>query len=361
MRWIVFGLLVVAAGCDDGESSAPDQPVDASMPGPDEGPPPPDSGLAFPEGFMFGTATAGFQVEMGCPTVPAEDCEDRHSDWYQFITSPETLESSTAHLSGEPPSGGPGHWELYEQDFDLARDELKNNAYRLSIEWSRIFPVATDDADDPESLRALADETAIQHYHSVLAALRARDMTPLVTVNHYTLPDWLHDGVSCHVDASSCSHRGWVDKDRTVREIAKFAGFLAREFGDEVDLWVTLNEPFALLLPGYLIPNAERTNPPARTLAIEDALTVLEGLVEAHARIYDAIHANDEVARVGVVYNLTPARPKDPENPLDVEAAHEALTWTFSEFFADPSRVDALSSLVDVDSVHGTHWLDGLP
>ncbi len=45
---------------------------------------------------------------------------------------------------------------------------------------------------------------------------------------------------------------------------------------------------------------------------------------------------------------------------LDVEAAYEELKWSFSEFFADPSRVDALSALVDVDAVHGTHWLDGL-
>jgi len=276
---------------------------------------------AFPEGVLFGTATAGFQVEMGCPTLPAQACEDRNSDWYAFITSEDTLGSGTAHLSGEAPSTGPGHWELYEQDFDLARDALHNNAYRMSIEWSRIFPEATDEAEDMDALRALADPEALAHYHAMLAALLARGLTPLVTVNHYTLPRWIHDGVGCHLSPADCAPRGWLDRERTVREIARYAAFLADEFGEEVDLWVTLNEPFALLLPGYLLPSEERSNPPARQLAFEDAKTVLAGLVEGHARIYDAIHAHDDDARVGVVYNLTPARPKDPDNPVDVQAA----------------------------------------
>jgi len=66
-----------------------------------------------------------------------------------------------------------------------------------------------------------------------------------LTINHYTLPLWIHDGNACHQSLSTCTARGWLDKDRTVREIAKYAGFVAREFGAEVDLWATENEPFA--------------------------------------------------------------------------------------------------------------------
>lgn len=289
--------------------------------------------MAFPDDFMWGTAIAGFQVEMGCPTIAAEDCEDRKSDWYEFITRDETVNSATTFIHGDPPSSGPGYWELYDEDHARAKDVLNNNALRLSIEWSRIFPTATDAATTHEELKALADDGAVQHYRAIFASLKARGLTPLVTLNHYTLPTWIHDGVGCHLDVANCSPRGWLDKDRTVKEMAKYAGFCAREFGAEVDGWVTLNEPFAVLMPGYLLPSAERTNPPAVFFNIEGAPIVMLGLIEAHARMYDAIHANDtvdadgdgEAAQVGVVYAMVPVVPKDAANPVDVKAAENVF------------------------------------
>ena len=279
--------------------------------------------------FLFGTAVAGFQADMGCPTLPASECEDPSSDWYAFVTSPATVGDPATHLSGDPPSSGPGEWELYASDLDRARNELHNDAFRFSIEWSRIFPTATDGIEGYENLRAVANQKAIEHYHAVLAAARARGITPLVTLNHYTLPTWIHDAVGCHEDLDHCSPRGWLDRERTVREIAKYAGFVAREFGDEVDLWATLNEPFAVLMPGYVMPTEDRSNPPAVPLRFAEAKQVFVALVEAHARMYDAIKAGDHVdadgdgesSSVGVVYAMSPAVPKDPNDPLDVEAA----------------------------------------
>lgn len=293
----------------------------------------------FEDGFLFGTAVAGFQADMGCPTLPASECEDPSSDWYAFVTDPRTVASSSAHLSGDAPSAGPGEWELYEADLDRASGELNNDAFRFSIEWSRIFPTATDDLEGYDALKAAANPAALAHYHALLAAARARGITPLVTLNHYTLPLWIHDGVGCHLDFDHCSPRGWVDRERTVREIAKYAGFVAREFGDEVDLWATLNEPFAVLLPGYVMPTEERSNPPAVSLRTTEAKIVLRGLVEAHARMYDAVKANDhadadgdgETSRVGVVYPVTPALPKDPDSVLDREAAdHVFYLWNLA-------------------------------
>lgn len=293
----------------------------------------------FPEGFLFGTATAGFQVEMGCPTIPAEECEDRNSDWYEYITSKETLESGTTHLAGDPPSYGPGHWELYETDIELAATELHNNAFRISIEWSRIFPTATDDAQTMEDLEALADADAIDHYHDVFTAMRDNGITPLVTLNHYSLPTWIHDAVGCHTNFATCSPRGWVDRERTVREIAKYAGFVAREFGGEVDLWATLNEPFAVLFPGFIFPTEERSNPPAVVFQHDAALTVMVAQIEAHARMYDAVTENDtedadgdgDPAEVGLVYAMSPVRPMDPTNEEDVTGADNLFyLWTMA-------------------------------
>lgn len=312
IRLAPISLLLAVAACSD--------PTDAVAPPED---------LTFPEGFVFGTATAGFQVDMGCPTLSAAACEDPNSDWYAFVTSDEMKMDSINYLNGDPPSAGPGHWELFEQDFDLAKDELKTGGFRMSIEWSRIFPAQTDGVEGYEALKAIASPEAIDHYHKVFAALKARGIAPLVTLNHYTLPTWIHDGVGCHKDLAGCSPRGWVDKDRTVAEIAKYAGFVAQEFGGEVDRWATLNEPFALVLPGYLQPNPERTNPPAVLLKAAEAKIVVNALIEAHARMYDAVKAADKAdadgdggaSEVGVVYAMAPVEPLDPTFDLDVKAA----------------------------------------
>lgn len=288
-----------------------------------------DESAGFSGDFLFGAAIAGFQVDMGCPTLPADKCEDPNSDWYQFASSPETIADDATHLSGQPLSVSPGHWELYEHDYDLVKNELHGNAMRLSIEWSRIFPTATDDANDLAALAKLANPEAVAHYHAELSALKSRGLKPVVTLNHYTLPTWIHDAVGCHEDLDGCSPRGWLDADRTVREIAKYAGFVAAEFGAQVDLWVTENEPFAVVLPGYVLPSADRSNPPAVRLKFDEAKTVIKALVYAHAKMYDAIRWNDAVdadmdgktAEVGLVYSMAPVAPRDAGNPIDVEAA----------------------------------------
>jgi beta-glucosidase/6-phospho-beta-glucosidase/beta-galactosidase len=290
---------------------------------------PPPENLAFPKDFLFGAATAGFQVDMGCPTLPASECDDPNSDWYEYVTSPAMKADSSTHLTGEPLSVSPGHWELYEDDLDLLEKQLHAGAFRFSFEWSRIFPKATDGVDGYDALKAIANAPAIAHYHAVLASLKKRGVVPLVTLNHYTLPNWIHDGVGCHIDLDKCTKRGWLDASRTIQEIAKYAGFVAREFGAEVDLWATENEPFAVVLPGYILPTPDRTNPPAVSLKFAEAKAVIDALVHAHARMYDAVKANDtedadgngKPSEVGLVYAMAPMAPMDPDRALDVAGA----------------------------------------
>jgi beta-glucosidase/6-phospho-beta-glucosidase/beta-galactosidase len=179
-----------------------------------------------------------------------------------------------AIVTTDGPKQGPGHWELWETDFENLAS-LSANGYRFSIEWSRVFPVATDGASDFASMKALADPKALERYHQMLAWLKAKGITPLVTVNHYTLPTWIHDAIGCHLDLNACSPRGWLDRDRTIREIAKYAAFLGEEFGGEVDLWATQNEPLAVAFPGYMSPGADRVNPPGvqfRYQALKDSI-----------------------------------------------------------------------------------------
>jgi beta-galactosidase len=289
--------------------------------------------VPLPDGFLVGASTAGFQVDMGCPTLPASQCADTQSDWYQYATSPQTIALGRTYLSGEDPAVvGPGHWELYEHDFDLAQAD-GHTVFRMSLEWSRIFPSSTIGIDGFAALHAVANADALAHYHAVFAALRARGLEPYVTVNHYTLPSWIHDGVGCTLDFAACTARGWADPATIVPEIAKYAGFVAQEFGGDVDWWATENEPFAIVLPGYLMPTESRTNPPAQSFMSDEAKVVFGALIDAHARMYDAIHAADTVdadgdgvaADVGLVYAMAPVVPEDASKPLDVTAAENVF------------------------------------
>jgi beta-glucosidase/6-phospho-beta-glucosidase/beta-galactosidase len=288
----------------------------------------------FPGNFLFGTASSSFQIDMGCPTLPPGRCTDPNSDWYQFATSPETIESGLTYLSGEDPAEvGPGHWELYPGDFDLVADELSNNAFRMNIEWSRIFDAPTDEIRGFESLRAAANQYALEHYHQVFAALRQRGLKPMVTLNHYTLPVWIHDAVGCHLSLGSCTERGWLDSDRLLREITKFSSFVAKEFGGEVDLWSTVHNSVTIWLTGYLLPTSTKVNPPAVWLQVAEAKAVYAALIEAHARMYDAVKENDLVdadgdgvnAMVGITFPMSPTRPQNPDEHYDRQGAENVF------------------------------------
>ena len=99
----------------------------------------PGSAIArdFPRDFLWGTAIAGFQTEAGGRPANA----DTHSDWWVWSHDPANI--ADGHVSGDRVERGPGHWRLFRRDAGLARHRLGANAFRLSIEWSRLFPRST--------------------------------------------------------------------------------------------------------------------------------------------------------------------------------------------------------------------------
>jgi beta-glucosidase/6-phospho-beta-glucosidase/beta-galactosidase len=329
---IIVLLLFSLSACSKGKGDRPaEQPV-FSLADP------------FPAGFLWGTATAGFQVEAGCPHLSEAECTDRNSDWYEWVSDPRIIEKQM--VSGDPITMAPGHYELFATDFALARDLLHNNAFRISLEWSRIFTQPTDSAGSFEELKSLANATAVEHYHRVFSAMRAYGLTPFVTLNHYSLPLWIHTGVACYLahqdkDLDRCPHKGWLDEERITREIAKYARFVAEEYGREVDLWATLNEPFAVVLAGYITPSGERTNPPG-IRSFELGKRVIFSMLKAHALMVDAVREGDRFdgdgdgvsAQVGIVLNLAPFKPLNPEDPFDVEAVTHA-SYLYNQRFLD--------------------------
>ncbi|MBN2798661.1 MAG: glycoside hydrolase family 1 protein [Deltaproteobacteria bacterium] len=309
----------------------------------------------FPEDFVWGAAVAGFQVDMGCPTLAPEDCEDRASDWYQWVTEPSLQGEASLHLSGDPVSDGPGMWELFEEDAArLGADGL--GSLRLSVEWSRLFPDgAAERAATVEELDAFVDRAAAQRYHQMFAALSAAGVAPMVTLNHYTLPLWVHDGLACHRDLG-CEASGWLDGPRIERLMALYAGWVAREYGGEVDRWATLNEPLVIPLAGYLQPGEMRSNPPGVSMEVEAAIASICHQVEASARMYDAVHAEDrwdadgdgQNAAVGVVMNMIALAPQEEDDPAD------ALGVAHCDFVYHRVFLDGLTAGAWDDDLDGT-------
>src|SRR5205085_2129411 len=94
----------------------------------------------FPPGFLWGTAISGFQSEMGlaAPT-------DQGSDWWVWAHDPSNVSNHV--VSGDEPETGPDFWDRFDDDARLAQRHLGSNAFRLSIEWSRVFPSSTAGVD----------------------------------------------------------------------------------------------------------------------------------------------------------------------------------------------------------------------
>jgi beta-glucosidase/6-phospho-beta-glucosidase/beta-galactosidase len=291
----------------------------------------------FPRDFLWGTAIAGFQTEAGGHPANA----DKRSDWWVWSHDPENI--TQGRVSGDRVERGPGHWRLYRRDAALAHKKLGANAFRLSIEWSRLFPRSTHGARTPRQLDRLVNQRAARHYAAELRAIRRDGMTPVVTLNHFTLPTWLHDpiavraafaGVRPDAKLPKLQRGGWLDR-RTVREFGRFAAWAAWRYGRQVNLWVTINEPMVVAVNGYVnVPGAFAGWSPPGVYSFRAAVLVVRNLAKANALAYDAVHHEDRRAQVGPVQNMIAFTPADPSSAADRRGTRHA-DYVFNRVFLD--------------------------
>jgi beta-glucosidase/6-phospho-beta-glucosidase/beta-galactosidase len=322
----------------------------------------------FPNGFQWGTAISGFQSDMG---VGAPN--DEGTDWWVWVRDPANV--AAGRVSGDVPESGPGFWALFEKDAKLVRKKLHGNAFRMGIEWSRIFPVSTApvdtsagiDATTLAALDAIADQSAVAHYRDVFAALRKKKLRALVTLNHFSLPLWLHDPIEVRdafvgvdplvgVVPDGIARGGWLDPAIVV-EFEKLAAYCAWKFGDLVDFWATLNEPVVVIVSGFVnVPGVGGNFPPG-IFSFAAVVQVIPNLVVAHARGYDALHAWDSLdadgdgtaIEAGVVHNTVAFHPTNPSNPADVTGAEHG-DYLFNRVFPIAITTGAFDANLDGDT-----------
>ena len=262
-----------------------------------------------------------------------------NNDWHVFTTRDAI--AKRVRLVGEavglhdialqPPGEAIGHRDLETLRQDLDRmAALGFNAYRFSVEWSRIEPVR------PGRAPSAAGEAALQYYQTVVQEVRSRAMEPVVTLNHLTLPRWvLAPPVNTLPDLDHdfmASLRGW-ESTATVDAFVAFVGRVVGRLSPQVKCWITLNEPVASMIGvGYL---AGLWSP--GLMSGERGRSAYFNLLRAHARAYDAIKAavaNDPRVQVGLAHAMMHPRAADPRdlNLVDRTCSPEALAQ-FDYFF----------------------------
>ena len=215
----------------------------------------PEKILKFPEGFLWGAATSAHQVEGG-----------NFNDWSEWEKKSAQAEN---YISGRACD----HYNLYEQDFDIAKS-LGHNAHRFSIEWSRV---------EPE--QGKFNEAELGHYCRVISALRERGLEPFVTLWHFTLPLW------------AAEQGGWQNK-KTAEDFCRYVEKVVGAFKPEVKFWIILNEPDVYPAESYL----KGAWPPQKK-NIFAYLKVIKNLSKAHKTAYEIIKKIEPEAQVGIAKN----------------------------------------------------------
>ena len=261
--------------------------------------------LRFPDGFLWGAATAAYQIE-GAPDADGKG----PSIWDTF-----THTSGTTH-HGDTGDVACDSYYLYPQDIGLLK-RLGAGAYRMSLSWPRIQPTG----------RGPANPKGLDYYSRVIDALLDAGIKPAITLYHWDLPQALQDA------------GGWANRD-IAGWFGEFAQLAGEALGDRVPLWITLNEPWVSANVGY---RDGRHAPGIRDVA--QAVAANHHLLLAHGQAVGALRAAAPGSDVGITLNLAVERPVTPE-AADHAAVLEARQ---NGVYLEPLLRGRYPSLLDED------------
>ncbi|MFI0443853.1 GH1 family beta-glucosidase [Actinomadura sp. 6N118] len=237
--------------------------------------------MVFPEGFLWGAATASYQIEGA-----ANEDGRAPSIWDTFSHTPgRVLDGDTGDVAAD-------HYRRWREDL-AAMAELGLDAYRFSISWSRVLP---------EGTHGPLNRKGVDFYSRLVDGLLEHGIAPVATLYHWDLPQDLEDA------------GGWPVRDTAFR-FAEYAERIGGELGDRVQMWTTLNEPWCSAFLGY----ASGVHAPGRTDAAA-ALAAAHHLNLAHGLAVRALRGVvSPDARHSVTLNLHHLRG-EPEAVRRVDA-----------------------------------------
>ncbi len=267
----------------------------------------------FPQGFLWGAATAAYQIE-GSPLADGAG----PSIWHRF-----------AHTPGRMANGDTGdiacdHYRRSIEDVALMRD-LGLSAYRFSISWSRILPDGTGQVN----------EKGLDFYRRLVDALVEAGIAPSATLYHWDLPAALDD------------RGGWLNRD-SAAWFADYAEVCFRALGHQVEMWATINEPWVITDGGYL----HGTLAPGHKNLFE-APRVAHHLLLAHAAAVEAFRTHGR-GKIGIVVNIEPKHPaSDSSEDLAATARADAA---MNRHYLDPLFFGRYPE--ELGQVYGPAWPD---
>src|SRR6201994_1452113 len=244
----------------------------------------------FPEGFLWGMATAAFQVEGAWN----EDGKGE-SIWDRFThTVGKVKGGTTADVSCD-------EYHRYREDLTILK-QLHQKSYRFSISWPRVQPTGVG-APNPKGL---------DHYSRLADALLEANIRPFCTIYHWDLPQALED------------RGGWPNRD-LAGYYADYAGILAKHLGDRITVWAPFNMPWSFTYMGYGVG----IFPPGRA-NFDDFLKAAHTVSLAQGEALRSIKAASSKATVGSAYGMAPAYPKtDSEADRAAAARYHAMNNVF--------------------------------
>lgn len=268
----------------------------------------PNMTRTFPDQFLWGSATAAYQVE-GAVNTDGRGL----SIWDQFCRTPGKIEDgSSGDLACD-------HYHRYRDDISLMAG-LGMRAYRFSVCWARILPNGVGKVNG----------AGLDFYDRLVDTLLQHRIQPFVTLYHWDMPQALQD------------KGGWANRD-LVSAYADYAAVVAARLGDRVKNWITLNEPWVSAFMGYFMG----VHAPGLT-DWRTGLQVSHHLNLAHGRGSQAIRAASADAKVGIALNLSWTDPaSDSEADRAAAWRHDGYVnrWFLDPLFKGSYPVDMIEWL----------------